>query len=209
MNSTEIQLSNTQTQLRTTQEELKETKRKLQEELKETKRNLEEKINSLENRLIQIPVVPHTWKITAFSEVMKRAKSGEEILISSVPFHDHGYKFRLLLAPNGAKEGENTHLSIFFDIMKGEFDPVLPWPFRKNVTITLVDQQEDPNNRENITDTFTEGDYEEYKECFMRQVEDELCAYGFIEFVSHNRLKERRYIVDDTMFIQVEVAPPK
>ena len=30
---------------------------------------------------------------------------------------------------NGDGIGENTHLSLFFVIMKGEYDPLLVWPF--------------------------------------------------------------------------------
>jgi len=200
-------LSNTQIQLKNTQEELKETKRNLQEELRETKRKLEEKVNTLQNVEMRFPGV-RTWKITGFGGVMKRAKSGEKIIIRSNPFFDHGYKFRLSCYANGLGDGQDTHLSIFFHILKGEYDAILSWPFCKKVIFTLVDQQDDPNDRKNITYSLTPNDHEGLKECIMRPSKGELLGFGFSEFVSHDKLKERRYIVDDTMFIQVEVAPP-
>ena len=196
MNNTQTQLSNTQIQLKNTQEELKGTKRKL-----------EEKVNTLENRLMQFPGV-HTWKITDFSEVLQQAKSGEQTEIKSDPFYDRGYKFQLSLYPNGCSPGENIHISIFVCIMKGEYDAILSWPFCKKVTFTLVDQQEDPNDRINITYSFT-ADAKTFKESFIRPVKDELLGVGTPTFVSHDKLKQRRYIVDDTIFIQVEVAPPR
>jgi len=194
LNNTEIQLSSTQTQLKNTQEELKETKR-----------NLEDKVNTLENRLVQFPGV-HTWKIIGFSEIMKKAKSGEETEIKSAPFYDHGYKFRLSLNPNGSAGAKDTHLAIYFCIMKGEFDALLSWPFQKKVTFTLVDQQEDLNDRKNVTKTFTADDDEDFKECFMRPWKDELVGCGTATFVHHDKLKERPYIVDDTIFVQVKIA---
>ena len=92
--------------------------------------------------------------------------------------------------------------------MKGENDAILSWPFCKKLTFTLIDQQEDPNDRKNITDFFT-ADEEKFKGSFMRPVEDENLGFGFPAFVSHNELKERRYIADDTIFIQVQVSQPQ
>jgi len=185
-----VKLNNTQIQLKNTQEELKETKRKL-----------EEKVDILENKLMQFPGV-HTWKITDFSEVMKRAKSGEQTQIRSAPFYEHGYKFRLSLSPNGQSSGKNTHVSIFFVLMKGEYDAILSWPLDEKVTFTLIDQQRNPNDRENISNT---ADPKKDQECFMRPVEDENTGCGFPRFVSHKKLNERHYVVDDTVFIQIKV----
>ena len=36
-------------------------------------------------------------------------------------------------------------------LMKGEYDAILPWPFKNKLKITLIDQQEDLVERENIT----------------------------------------------------------
>ena len=40
-------------------------------------------------------------------------------------------------------------------------------------------------------------------------MEDELTGFGFGQFLSLDKLKEKRYIVDDTIFIQVEVFQPQ
>ncbi|KAH3891905.1 hypothetical protein DPMN_016015 [Dreissena polymorpha] len=42
-------------------------------------------------------------------------------------------------------------LSIFVCICKGEYDPLLLWPFRHRVTFTLIDQCQDPDARRNIS----------------------------------------------------------
>ena len=41
---------------------------------------------------------------------------------------------------DGDGMGEKAHLSLFFVIMKGEFDALLPWPFQSRNTLTLINQ---------------------------------------------------------------------
>ena len=42
---------------------------------------------------------------------------------------------------------------------------------------------------------------------FNRPVSEENPGRGFSRFVSHEKLKTRKFIVDDTLFIQVDVEP--
>ncbi len=51
---------------------------------------------------------------------------------------------------NGDGMGKGTHLSLFFVVMKGNYDALLTWPFRQKVTLMLMDQ----NNHEHIIDAF-------------------------------------------------------
>ena len=44
---------------------------------------------------------------------------------------------------DGMEEGEGTHVSVFTNLLCGEFDSRLKWPFRGIVTIQLVNQLED------------------------------------------------------------------
>ena len=160
---------------------------------REVEKNSEENCNSF------------TWKITSYGEALRKAKSGKEILLTSSTFYSCGYKCKLEFFPNGNAEGENTHLSFFLTIMKGEYDAMLTWPFHKKVTMTLIDQQEKAKDRENIAMSFiTTG----FPESFGRPVNDENIANGYRQFVSHEKLQERRYIVDDTIFIQIRISSP-
>ena len=136
---------------------------------------------------------------------MRKAKAGEETSISSDPFYDYGYKFKLSLSPNGDGDGENTHLAIFFVLMKSDYDAMLPWPFHKKITFTLIDQQQDEKDKKNIVMSF-EADPELIN--FERPKADSNIGRGFHEFVSHNDLRTRRYVVDDIIFIQVKIKPP-
>ena len=62
----------------------------------------------------------------------------------SPPFYTHprGYKMCLKVFPNGNRSGENTHVSVYVNIMKGEFDDQLKWPFRGDITIRLLNSPE-------------------------------------------------------------------
>lgn len=55
-------------------------------------------------------------------------------------FYYSGYKMCARLYPKGDGIGSGSHVSLFFVIMKGQFDPILSWPFSKKVTLKLLDQ---------------------------------------------------------------------
>jgi len=61
----------------------------------------------------------------------------------SRPFLTHipGYKMRLRVDANGIGSGEGTHISVTTHVMQGQFDGMLNWPFRGNITVQLLDQE--------------------------------------------------------------------
>ena len=144
------------------------------------------------------------WKLSAFSEMLRQAKQGRNVKIHSTPFYTapFGYKLRLYVKPNGDGSGKNTHLSVFVILMKGEYDGMLLWPFNQKVSFTLIDQQESSDERENIVMHFRA---ENNPENFMRPESEENRGRGFTRFVSHEKLKTRKFIMHDTLFIQVDV----
>ena len=120
-----IKLNNTETVLSNTKSELKEAMRLLH-------------------------TTTFIWKIDGYSEALRQAKIGGKRALYSDPFHtktgtdSYGYKMKVLFYPNGDGNGKNTYLSVFIKVMKGEYDAILPWPFKKKVKFELIDQQEDP-----------------------------------------------------------------
>ena len=187
------------------EEKFGETKRELEEKYEEITRKLEDKISVLENRLMQFPQ-EYTWKISRFSKMQSQARSGEKILIYSPPFYYFGYKFRLDLYPNGINRGKDTHLSLYFNLLKGEYDARLSWPFQGKLKFTLIDQQEHANDRKNIVMILPAFPQDSPK-ITERPVTDVNHGWGFQKFVSLTELTKRRYIVDDTIVIQVHVTP--
>ena len=172
-----------------------------QKKFEETTKKLVERVNALEKDMhSKERCESFTWRIDGFSKVLRKAKSGEQSTLQSSPFNRYGYKCKIGIYPNGFDSGENTHLTVYLVIIKGEYDATLTWPFDKNFTFTLIDQQENEHDRENIVMSYTSGPK---LSNFARPVKEENDGYGFHTFVSHTKLQKRRYIVDDTIFVQV------
>ncbi|XP_078355890.1 TNF receptor-associated factor 4-like [Oculina patagonica] len=153
------------------------------------------------------------WKIDDFSDILSQAKTLKESCIESPPFYtdkteSYGYKLKVKVYPNGVEPYKNTHLSVYIVGMKGEYDAILPWPFKKRVKISLIDQQEDSAKRENISRQFV-ADY--FPDSFARPGKEDNSGLGYSSFVSHEKLYSRRYmyLVDDTVFLQVEIGPSR
>lgn len=147
------------------------------------------------------------WKIINFSEIFRQAKTGEIKRVYGAPFYteSYGYKLKVGIFPNGFANYTNTHLSVFIVVMKGEYDSIIPWPFEKKVTYTLIDQQEDLVERENV---IMEINPDIINAAFVRPIDrEEGPGVGIPEYISHEKLFSRRYLVDDTLFLQVEVDP--
>ena len=81
----------------------------------------------------------------------------------SPPFYTGpgGYKLCLSVNANGLDDGAGTHVSVYVNLMRGEHDDKLTWPFRGDITIRLVNQNRDQNH---------------FEECL--ELNDELVATG-------------------------------
>ena len=60
--------------------------------------------------------------------------------------HPNGYKMCLCVDANGSGSGRGTHLSVYVYLMKGEFDDHLKWPFHGEISVKLVNQDEDQDH---------------------------------------------------------------
>ncbi|WP_236631638.1 MATH domain-containing protein [Endozoicomonas numazuensis] len=94
-----------------------------------------------------------TWKIPEVIRRRQEAVNGRTLSLYSAPFYSSrfGYKMCLRVYLNGDGSGKNTHISLFFTIMRGEYDDLLPWPFNQRVTLRLVDST---GQRRHITERF-------------------------------------------------------
>ena len=204
-----LKLNNTEVKLN----DMQETTRKLMEKIDRLEQKISEgKGNEAETKIM---VVKHelsgfprviVWKIINFSEILRQAKTGEIKKVDDTPFYtdNYGYKLKVRIYPNGYGNYTNTHLTVFIILMKGEYDAILPWPFKKKVTYTLIDQQEDPLERENVIGQVNNDKGTKHAE---RPIFQENQGQGTSRFISHEKLFSRRYLVDDTLFLQVEVDP--
>ncbi len=220
LNNTEIKLNNTEEKLNEAQVKLndtevklnntEETTKKLMEKLDTLQRQFEEKISEDREKIVMIKRDSldfsrvFIWKISNFSELLRQAKTGGEVNVESHPFYteSYGYRLKVSVYPNGNGFGKYTHLSMFIVLMKGDYDAILRWPFKMKMKFTLIDQQEDLVERENVSMKLNP---EIARENFERPVGIENKGCGFTYFISQEKLNSRRYLVDDALFIQVEV----
>lgn len=193
-------------------------------EFQETTQKLEGKIDALEKQQQIIRSIngklarevsklkqespPFVWRITGFKGLLKAAKKKTAIKVESGAFSTGpaGYNLRVVIYPNGLGTYENTHMSVFISLLKGKYDAILPWPFKKTVTFTLIDQQENELYAMNVVSRFIQ---DAENACFARPVHFSDSEYGFRSFISHDELQSRGYIVDDTLFLKVQCGPPQ
>ena len=164
LDATRVQLDETQAQLTSTQAQLKntqETTRKLEEKLEALQMQLETKLKA-DKRANNKRFI---WKIENFSEILRQAKArcNKEHceMIKSDPFYTgcYGYKLEVIVRPylkTRVQLDDGTVLpqeSLYFGIasVEGEYDDILPWPFSKKITFTVIDQNQDINERKNLT----------------------------------------------------------
>ena len=96
---------------------------------------------------------------------------------------------------NGNGTGYNSHLSMSFILMKGEYDPLLKWPFDYKVTLVLVDQ----THQRHIWHHF-QPDHD--NPSFQRPQSDSNVLYNFPQFAELPVLDDGPYVDEDVMYIK-------
>ncbi|NXE36201.1 TRAF2 factor, partial [Ptilorrhoa leucosticta] len=139
------------------------------------------------------------WKITDVGRKLQDSVTGRTVGLYSPAFYTakYGYKVCLRVYLNGDGTGKGTHMSLFFVVMKGDYDALLPWPFRHKVTFMLLDQ----NNREHIIDAFRP---DLTSASFQRPVNDMNVASGCPMFLPLSKLQSPKhaYVKEDTLFLK-------
>ena len=89
-----------------------------------------------------------TWRIENIREKIKLAQAGDQTasVIYSPPFYsmEAGYKLSLCIYPAG--DNNQGFLSLYFVVMKGQFDEILQWPFQKRVYLSLLNTRYSPTS---------------------------------------------------------------
>ena len=150
---------------------------------------------------------PCVFKMPRFSQ----HKSSEQEW-DSPPFYTHpgGYKMCIRVDADGDNDGAGTHVSVYAYLMKGKNDDNLPWPFKGEVTITLLNQLADENHH-----TYTIS-FPPDSDISGRVVDSEIAStgYGQPKFISHAQLsydaaKNCQYLKDDCLYLRIKVQAAK
>ena len=144
------------------------------------------------------------WRVPDMKRRVRDAKIGRITSIYSPPFYTgkNGYKMCIRAYLNGDGGGEGTHLSIFFVLMRGEYDPLLQWPFDHKVSLVLVDQEQ----KKHLVQTFKPN---LQSSSFQRPKSDMNVASGCPEFAKLSVLDDPAYVKDDVMYIKAIVDTSK
>ena len=135
--------------------------------------------------------VCHKITLRGFSACQKKGDFGDWY---SDPIYSHpgGYKLRLNIATNGAREVRNTHMSVLLILLKGESDGKLSWPVTFAVTLRLLNQFEGGSH------------FEKVKHCFFAASASSKNMPSFImfkEFIPLEMLrKDAQFLKNDTLY---------
>jgi len=144
---------------------------------------------------------PCVFKLPEFS----RHKSSSQGFYSP-PFYTHpgGYKMCIKISANGCDDGSNTHVLVFAYLMRGRNDDNLPWPFKGEVTITLLNQLADKNHHTCTTQLFLGTE-----QPGSRVVDGEISTneYGRPKFIPQDQLDHESavYLKNDCLYFRIEV----
>jgi TNF receptor-associated factor 2 len=143
------------------------------------------------------------WKITDFSRRRQEAISGRMTSIYSPMFYTSktGYKMCARLYLNGDGMGKGTHVSLFFVIMRGQYDALLKWPFRQKVTLMFLDQS---GKDQHVMDAFRP---DPTSSSFKRPTTEMNIASGCPLFMSLTQLDSpmHAFVKDNSAFLKIIV----
>jgi len=143
------------------------------------------------------------WKINEYARRKRNAETGSALSLYSQPFYTskYGYKMCCRVYLNGDGLGKGSHMSLFFSIMKGEYDSLLRWPFTQKVTLMLLDQGTGgtPGSK-HLVDSFRP---DPKSNSFQRPTTEMNIASGCPLFVAQNVVEDgNMYRKDDTIYIK-------
>jgi len=101
---------------------------------------------------------------------------------------------------NGDGMGKGSHLSVFFVVMRGNYDALLRWPFRQKVTLMLLSH----NQRDHVVDAFRP---DPTSSSFKKPTTEMNIASGCPLFASLDVLDNPSsgYVKDDQFFLKAVV----
>lgn len=142
------------------------------------------------------------WRIDNVSKVIQEAQSEHRPWIVSPDFYSSacGYRMRIRLFPYGDGHAKRTHMSVFFMLVKGEYDAILMWPFSYRINFCLLDQV----TEKHVIDSFLP---DAKSTSFQRPQTEANIPNGIPKFVSLSTIQQEGsvYVREDTMYLKVFV----
>ena len=141
------------------------------------------------------------WKIDKIDFRMAQAKMWKVVALHSAPCYTKQYEYkygtRLYLQDDGM--GRSPHVSLFFVVMKSDYDQFLAYPMHKRITFELINHE---NEEESIIESFVSNPR---SSSFQRPRNNMNVASGYPMFVSIERFLTGGFIVDKCAYIKTTV----
>ena len=120
-------------------------------------------------------------------------KSNDKWCSPSFYTHLGGYRMCLRVDANGDGAEKGTHVSVYVYLMRGEFDDLLKWPFRGDVTIQL--KKNVPSHYQLMLsfDDNTPNDR------MCKPTKERNLGWGYGQYLSHADLYAGGYLKDDKL----------
>ena len=141
------------------------------------------------------------WKIDKLEFRMAQAKLGKVTALHSSPCYtkQYEYKYCIRLYLHGDGMGRATHISIFFVVMKSEYDELLSWPMQKRVTFELINLENEANS---VIETFVSNPK---SSSFQRPTKNMNVATGCPTLISIEQFLNGGFVKDNCAFIKATV----
>ncbi len=176
----------------------------LQKEIGELKMHVtSQRVDMQELQMTLYPCMGQfTWRIDGIRDKIKAAQAGDPAssLMYSSPFYssESGYKLCLCIYPAG--DNNQSFLSLYFVIMKGQFDEVLQWPFQKQVYLTLLNTMGGHGVMKNISP-------DPRLHYFSRPNSPRNVGYGYPKFIPLTKLvyEDSEFVAGGAIFLRCRV----
>ena len=154
------------------------------------------------------PVSPVIIKWPDYSEIKQIVKDGDERYYFTRPFYTHrnGYKMQLRVYPYYEKKS----FGIYCNLMRGENDNSLKWPYRGTIRITILNQLEDSDHFIRIIHLGDSVDHANIvKKPDLNEIRNDDCL-GYREFISLSGIEQstahKQYLVNDTLYFKINAS---
>ena len=167
-------------------------------EVNKTVTEIDLKLQLVENKTVNGELI---WKIDKLDFRMAQAKLGKVTALHSAPCYtnQYEYKYCIRLYLHGDGMGRATHISIFFVVLKSDYDQLLPWPMKKRVTFELINLENEANS---VTETFVSNPK---SSSFQRPTKIMNVATGCPTFISIEQFLNGGFVKDNCAFIRTTV----
>lgn len=103
---------------------------------------------------------------------------------------------------------DNSNLSLFIHMMRGDYDDTLSWPFSGHIILSLIHPTDPAKNF--VLPMPSSPDSDAFRRCSTGNINNEIFnlnprAFGFVDFFAIDEVFEKGFIKNDTIVIKITV----